>query len=63
MAKYLCLEMTQSHSSEFSAEEAAKIEAITKGVEAKLVQGGTWQNRWPTHVDAYESEWSRFKAA
>jgi putative spermidine/putrescine transport system substrate-binding protein len=29
----------------------------------KFEQGGTWQNRWPTHVDVYEEEWQRFKAA
>ena len=28
-----------------------------------FAKGGTWQNRWPTHVDVYESEWSRFKAS
>jgi spermidine/putrescine-binding protein len=57
------VDYAKSHSSEFSAEEAARIEAITKGVDAKLAQGGTWQNRWPTHVETYESEWARFKAA
>ena len=30
---------------------------------ASSAQGGTWQNRWPTQVDVYESEWARFKAA
>ena len=30
---------------------------------ASSQQGGTWQNRWPTEVEFYESEWSRFKAA
>ena len=28
-----------------------------------LQAGGTWQNRWPTEVEFYESEWARFKAA
>jgi spermidine/putrescine-binding protein len=50
-------------SDEFTEEEAAKIEAITEGVKAKFEKGGTWQNRWPTHVDAYEEQWQRFKAA
>ena len=50
-------------SDEFSDEQAAKIEAITEGVKAKFEKGGTWQNRWPTHVDAYEEQWQRFKAA
>jgi spermidine/putrescine-binding protein len=47
----------------FSDEEAEKIAAITAGVQAKFEKGGTWQNRWPTHVDAYEEQWQRFKAA
>jgi hypothetical protein len=34
-----------------------------KQFQRKFAQGGTWQNRWPTHVDAYEAEWVRFKAA
>jgi spermidine/putrescine-binding protein len=57
------VEYAKANSGEFSADEAAKIEAITRGVEAKLAQGGTWQNRWPTNVETYESEWARFKAA
>jgi hypothetical protein len=32
-------------------------------VKRKFELGGTWQNRWPTHVDVYEEEWQRFKAA
>jgi spermidine/putrescine-binding protein len=48
---------------DFSDEEAARIAAITEGVQAKFDKGGTWQNRWPTHVDAYEEQWQRFKAA
>lgn len=50
-------------SDEFTEEEAAKVAAITEGVQAKFEKGGTWQNRWPTHVDAYEEQWQRFKAA
>lgn len=53
----------KSHSDEFSAEEAAKVASITEGVAAKFAQGGTWQNRWPKHVDVYEEEWQRFKSA
>jgi spermidine/putrescine-binding protein len=53
----------KSHPEEFSAEEAAKVESITANVRRKFAQGGTWQNRWPTAVDAYEAEWSRFKSA
>ena len=47
----------------FSEKEAEKIAAITEGVQAKFDKGGTWQNRWPTHVEAYEEHWQRFKAA
>ncbi len=52
-----------SHPAEFTAAEAKKIAAITANVKHKFDQGGTWQNRWPTHIDAYESEWQRFEAA
>lgn len=50
-------------STAFTDEEAARIAEITEGVKAKFEKGGTWQNRWPTHVDAYEEQWQRFKAA
>jgi putative spermidine/putrescine transport system substrate-binding protein len=53
----------KAHPDEFSAEEAAKVAQITAGVQKKFEQGGTWQNRWPTHVDVYEEEWQRFKSA
>jgi len=53
----------KAHPDEFSAEEAEKVAAIDANVKAKFQKGGTWQNRWPTHVEAYESEWARFKAA
>jgi putative spermidine/putrescine transport system substrate-binding protein len=56
-------EYARSHPEEFSAQEAARIAEITDGVQRKFEQGGTWQNRWPTHVDVYEEEWQRFKAA
>ena len=36
---------------------------ITYAEKSSLVKGGTWQNRWPTNVELYESEWARFKAA
>jgi len=48
---------------EFKPDEAKKIAAIDEGVKAKFKRGGVWQNRWPTAVEAYESEWARFKAA
>jgi len=53
----------KDHPEEFSAAESSKIAAITDGVKAKFDKGGTWQNRWPTNVEVYESEWARFKAA
>jgi putative spermidine/putrescine transport system substrate-binding protein len=52
----------KQHPDEFPAEAAQKVVSITENVRRKFAQGGTWQNRWPTHVDVYESEWSRFKA-
>jgi spermidine/putrescine-binding protein len=51
------------HPDEFTPEEAQRVAEITEGVKRKFEQGGTWQNRWPTHVDVYEEEWQRFKAA
>ncbi len=56
-------EYAKGHPDEFKPEEAARIAAIDAGVKAKFEAGGTWQNRWPTNVDAYEEEWQRFKAA
>jgi hypothetical protein len=48
---------------EFSTDRAKRVADITENVRRKLAKGGTWQNRWPTHVEVYESEWARFKAA
>lgn len=48
---------------DFKPDEARKIARIDEGVKAKFQRGGVWQNRWPTAVEAYESEWARFKAA
>jgi len=53
----------KGHANEFSADDAAKVSSITENVRRKFAKGGTWQNRWPTVVDTYESEWSRFKSA
>lgn len=53
----------KEHTDEFKPEEAAKVESITANVRNKFAKGGTWQNRWPTAVEAYEAEWSRFKSA
>jgi putative spermidine/putrescine transport system substrate-binding protein len=63
MTNPMAPEYARSHPEEFSAEQAARIAEITEGVQRKFEQGGTWQNRWPTHVDVYEEEWQRFKAA
>ena len=52
-----------ANASEFPAADAAKVKQITDNVRRKFQQGGTWQNRWPTEVEFYESEWARFKAA
>jgi putative spermidine/putrescine transport system substrate-binding protein len=53
----------KQHPDEFPAAKAERIAAIDAGVKKKFQQGGTWQQRWPTAVDAYEAEWARFKAA
>jgi spermidine/putrescine-binding protein len=53
----------QSHPDEFPSAQAQKVAAIDAGVKRKFELGGTWQNRWPTQVETYESEWARFKAA
>ncbi len=57
------VDYAKAHPDEFSAEEAARVAEIIRGVKRKFELGGTWQNRWPTHVDVYEEEWQRFKAA
>jgi spermidine/putrescine-binding protein len=57
------VDYARNHPDQFSEADADRIEEITRGVEAKFAKGGTWQNRWPTHVDVYEEEWQRFKAA
>lgn len=48
---------------EFQANEAADVSRIHANVKSKFELGGTWQNRWPTHVQEYEAQWARFKAA
>jgi putative spermidine/putrescine transport system substrate-binding protein len=53
----------KEHTDEFPADEAQKVAEITENVRRKFSQGGTWQNRWPTQVEIYESEWARFKSA
>ena len=56
-------EYAKANAAEFPAEDAKRVEEITANVRRKFQQGGTWQNRWPTEVEFYESEWARFKAA
>jgi putative spermidine/putrescine transport system substrate-binding protein len=53
----------KAHPDQFPPDAAQKVAAITANVHHKFAQGGTWQNRWPKHVDVYETEWARFKAA
>ena len=53
----------KAHGDEFKGDEAGKVTSITENVRKKFAKGGTWQNRWPAAVDAYEAEWSRFKSA
>jgi putative spermidine/putrescine transport system substrate-binding protein len=56
-------EYAKSHPDEFTKEQADKVAAIDANVKKKFEKAGTWQNRWPTNVELYESEWARFKAA
>lgn len=56
-------EYAAANPGEFPDGGADKVKAITANVARKFAQGGTWQNRWPTEVEFYEAEWSRFKAA
>jgi len=56
-------EYAKNNAAEFPKEQADKIAAIDANVKKKFDKGGTWQNRWPTNVELYESEWARFKAA
>ena len=56
-------EYAKNNPAEFPKEQADKIAAIDANVKSKFDKGGTWQNRWPTNVELYESEWARFKAA
>lgn len=48
---------------EFPQDQARRIAQIDEAVKQKFKRGGVWQNRWPAAVEAYESEWARFKAA
>ena len=63
MTNTLAPDYAKAHADQFPADQAQKVADITANVRRKFQVGGTWQNRWPTVVDTYESEWSRFKAA
>lgn len=53
----------REHPEEFTPQEAEEIARIHQNVKSKFELGGTWQNRWPTHIEEYEAQWARFKAA
>jgi putative spermidine/putrescine transport system substrate-binding protein len=53
----------REHPEEFKPQEAEQVARIHENVKSKFELGGTWQNRWPTHVEEYEAQWARFKAA
>lgn len=53
----------KTHPKEFTPQQAQKVEKIINNVKSKFDQGGTWQQRWPKHIDAYQEQWERFKAA
>lgn len=57
------IDYAAAHPEEFKPEDVEQIRQIHAGVEKKFQQGGTWQNRWPTNVKDYETEWARFSAA
>jgi putative spermidine/putrescine transport system substrate-binding protein len=63
MTNPLAHHYANANPSEFSAEAAKKVAEITTRVRDKFAKEGTWLNRWPTYVDAYESEWARLKAS
>ena len=52
-------DFAKAHPDQFLPESAEKVAAITVNVHYKFAEGGTWQNRWPTHVDVDEAEWAR----
>jgi putative spermidine/putrescine transport system substrate-binding protein len=56
-------EYARSHPGEFTSDQAEKVEQIHANVKSKFEMPGTWQQRWPTHVEVYEEEWARFRAA
>lgn len=63
MTNPMAADYAKSNSGEFKSDEANRVSEISARVAAKFAKGGTWQNRWPTHVDVYEEEWQRFMSA
>ncbi len=59
----MAAEYAKTHPEEFTAEQAAEVAKIHATVHSKFELDGTWQQRWPTHVEVYEEEWARFRAA
>jgi spermidine/putrescine-binding protein len=59
----MAAEYAKTHPEEFTAEQAAEVAKIHAIVHSKFELDGTWQQRWPTHVEVYEEEWARFRAA
>lgn len=47
----------------FNPGEPEEAETVDKRVKFKFENGYLWQQRWPTHLQAMEAEWARFKAA
>jgi len=63
MTNPMAAQHARANPDEFSADQALRVTDITRGVQRKFELGGTWQNRWPAHVEVYEEEWQRFKSA
>jgi len=63
MTNPMAADYATSNPGEFKPDEAKRVSEISARVAAKFAKGGTWQNRWPTHVDVYEEEWQRFMSA
>lgn len=43
--------------------DGARIEQLHNDVQSKFEYGGSWQQRWPEHRDAYETQWQRLRNA
>lgn len=56
-------EYARTNPKEFKPGQDKEVETIHENVKSKFAFPGTWQQRWPTHVEVYEEEWARFRAA